>query len=449
MRTGSFRKGSKLGKYRLDRRLGSGSFATVWKARDTVLNRFVALKIVDPLVEEECGRIAIEREARIGARLSHANIVSVRNADWIDGRFVLATDLAERSLADYPGARRSPRIALRVIRDVAAGLAHAHSRRVLHLDIKPENILIFPDGRAAIADFGTSRLARRETRTFIEAGTLGYMAPEQAYGRARLTSDVFSLGLIAYELLTGKLLSWPFTWPPQRHARFVERVPPPLLPVLRRAAAFQPRRRYADAIDLHRAMEAAFLKTERSAPRNGSRRRARIEKKVPPALAVAAETFRKRHGAALGMRYRCFHCDGPIAESMSHCPWCGTPDNSFREVTSLPLVCPECERGVRPEWKACPWCYPGRFVGNGKTQRVDPAADRKCSRRGCEGRLRPFMRYCPLCKTRTRRLWSHAELADRCPKCRWPVSRDYWHYCPWCGRHERAAGTFVRRRRSR
>ena len=138
----------------------TGGLGAVLIARDGELNRDVALKVVEPRVEEEFGRRAIEREARIAGRLSHPNIVALRNADWIDGHFVLATDLARRSLAGYAGARRSPRIALEVIRQVAAGLAHAHSRRVLHLDLKPENILIFPDGRAAIADFGTSRLAR-------------------------------------------------------------------------------------------------------------------------------------------------------------------------------------------------------------------------------------------------------------------------------------------------
>lgn len=443
MRAGSFRKGSRIGKYRLVRRLGSGTFSTVWRARDTVENRTVALKIVNPVVEEEFGRPAIEREARIAARLAHPNIVAVRNADWIDGHFVLATDLAERSLASYAGARRSPRIALRVIRQVAAGLAHAHTRRVMHLDLKPENILVFPDGHVAIADFGTSRLARGATRTYIEAGTLGYMAPEQAYGRAGLTSDVFALGLIAYELLTGKLLSWPFSWPPQRHSRFVERVPEPVQGVLKRAAAFHPRRRFPNAIALYRALEQAFARAEKPAPRPRPHRRAKPEPDPRSALAVAAEDFRRRHGRALGMRFRCHRCHGPLAEAMSHCPWCGSADNSFREITSFPLVCPDCERGVRPEWRACPWCYSGRFEGNGRPPRKDPLGVRGCTRRGCNGTLRPFMRYCPQCKTPTRRLWSHRELPDRCPRCRWPVSRNFWKYCPWCGRHERAAGTIV------
>jgi serine/threonine-protein kinase len=432
-----------LGKYRLERRLGRGSFGSVWRARDTVENRLVALKVIPPGVEEEIGARGIEREARIAGRLTHRNVVALRNADWIDGNFVMATDLAEKSLADYAGAWRSPRLALQVIRDVAAGLAYAHSQRVLHLDLKPENVMIFADRRAAIGDFGTSRLVRGATRTYIEAGTLGYMAPEQAYGRARQGSDVFALGLIAYQLLTGSLLSWPFDWPAAGHDRFVARVPEPLQPVLKKAAAFQPGRRYKDGMELHRALEAACKRAEKPKPR-----RSRKPSSGPPPspLAIASRLFGRRHGRKLGMRYACHHCDGPVAEAMKHCPWCGSPDNSFREITSFPLVCGECERGVLPEWTACPWCYPGRFAGNGRPPLADPKAERRCSRAGCHGRLRLFMRYCPVCKQKPRRPWSHPELKERCPRCRWPVSRQFWRHCPWCGRREPRAGRFVRDR---
>jgi serine/threonine-protein kinase len=436
------RRGSKLGKYRLDRRIGKGAFAAVWRAHDTVEKRSVALKVAFPELVQDYGRAALEHEARIVSRLSHPNIVAIRNADWIDGYFVIASDLAERNLTGYPGARRSARVGLKVVRDVAAGLAHAHARRVLHRDVKPENILIFPDRRAALCDFGVSRFARGASATYTEAGTLGYMAPEQAYGRPKYTSDVFSLGLIAYELLTGVLPTWPFTWPPSEFGRVKERVPEPLWPVLKKAACFDPRRRYADAVTLHRALESAFARVEERRPlRRRSPRRLTVPRPSP--LAIQAELFRRRHGGPLGMRYRCFRCDGPIAESMQHCPWCGTADNSFRHISAYPLICPECERGVRPEWTACPWCYAGRLAGNGRPLRADPKAERNCSRRGCAGRLQPFMRYCPVCKQKPRRIWSHPELSDRCPRCRWPVSREFWRFCAWCGRREPGAGAFV------
>jgi hypothetical protein len=254
---------------------------------------------------------------------------------------------------------------------------------------------------------------------------------------------VFSLELIAYEVLTGQLPTWPFEWPPKEHRRFAERVPEPVQAVLRKAATFDPRARYADGVALHRALESAFRRAEeRRIARAPRRRRPPAPPRSP--LAVQGDLFRRRHGAALDLRYRCFRCEGPLAESMRHCPWCGTADNSFREVTRYPLVCPDCERGVRAEWTACPWCYAGRLAGNGRRPRPDPRAVRRCADRACEGRLQPFMRYCPICKRKPRRPWSHAELRERCPRCRWPVSREFFHFCPWCGRREPAAGSFRR-----
>ena len=441
------RKGARLGKYRLDRRIGSGSFADVWKARDTVEDRAVGLKIASPASVREWGRAEIEKEARIASRLHHPGIVAVRNADWIDGYFVMATDLAHTTLARYARARRSAAAALQSVCDVAAGLAYAHEQRVLHRDVKPENILIFADGRAALSDFGTARLATNAPRTVTEAGTLGYLAPEQAYGRAGFASDVFSLGLIAYEVLTGVLPTWPFEWPFAGHERFVAKVPEPVRPVLRRAAEFDPRRRYPDGGALHAALLRA-LEQSREEPRRPRRGRRRKPLAQPSPLALQAEAFRRSHGRALELRFRCRRCHGPIGEAMRSCPWCGTSDNSFRDLTRYALVCPDCEKGVRPEWSFCPWCYAGRFVSNGRRPPHDPRAVRRCGRRGCEGELRPFMRYCPLCKWRTRRPWTLPDLPDRCPRCRWPTSHAFLRFCPWCGRRERRAGSFDGRGRA-
>ncbi len=438
-----FRSGSRLGKYRLEKKLGRGAFSEVWKARDTVEGRRIALKIVPPATAEAYGREDVEREAQIVVRLSHPNIVAVRNADWIDGYFVMSTELAKTNLADYRGVRRSPAVALRVIRDVAAGLAYAHRLGLLHRDVKPENILIFDDGRAALSDFGLSRFASGMSQTFTEVGTLGYMAPEQAYAKPAFASDVFSFGLIAYETITGRRPSWPFDWPPERIDTFNRNVPAPVRPVLRKAAEIKQNRRYVDGVALHRALERAFNKAKPKKSTDAARKLRRKKTNQSP-LVVQAELFRRRHGARLEMKYRCHRCDGPIAESMVACPWCGTKENSFREVTAYPVVCPDCERGVRAEWTACPWCYGGRFEGNGRKPRPDPKATRDCSRPGCDGELRPFMRYCPSCKQKTRRIWTDTELPDRCPRCRWSVSRTFWHFCPWCARREPKAGGFVR-----
>jgi serine/threonine-protein kinase len=435
------RRGSRLGKYRLERRIGSGAFASVWKARDTIEGRFVALKVSDPRHVATFGRDELAKEARIAAAIDHPNVARLYNADWVDGHFVMASELARRNLAEYAGARRSAAIGLDIIRQLAAGLAHAHAQGILHRDLKPENILIFEDRRAAIADFGTARYAHGKAGTMTEVGTIGYMAPEQAFAVPRFASDVFALGLIAYETLTGELPKWPFDWPPPRgHKRFLAKVPEPIRPVLRRAIYRNAESRYADAVAFHRALERAFAQSVASSQRRKAPRRRRAEPSPSPLL-VQAEHFRKRHGNKLGMRFQCHRCEGPIAESMSHCPWCGTADNSFREISRYPLVCPDCERGVEPEWKACPWCYSGRLQGNGRRPRKDPRAERHCTRPGCEGQLQRFMRYCPMCNQKPRRVWSDPELPHRCPRCRGPVSHTYWRFCPWCGRKESRAGT--------
>jgi serine/threonine-protein kinase len=439
------RRGARLGKYRLERLIDRGSFAQVWKARDMVEARIVALKVAHPEVVGDWSREEVEKEARIASRLDHPNIVRLRNAEWIDGRFVMASDLATANLADFSRARRSGAVALGIIRDISAGLAYAHERRLMHRDVKPENILIFADGHAALTDFGASRFAKGVTRAYnTETGTLGYMAPEQAYGRVRFASDVFSLGLIAYETLTGILPMWPFEWPPERFDLFAVKVPPPIQSVLRKAAQFDPKRRYKDAVEFHAMLEAAIARGQKSTGRK-VRRRLKPAERSP--LEVHAEVFRRAHGRALGLRYGCHRCGGPIAEAMKFCPWCGDADNSFAEITNFPLVCPDCEKGVRPEWEVCPWCYPGRFVSNGRPPPTDTQATRHCATRGCDGQLRPFMRYCPMCKAKPRRAWSHEHLHDRCPRCRWPTSHAFLRFCPWCGRREPRAGSYVAARR--
>jgi hypothetical protein len=239
------------------------------------------------------------------------------------------------------------------------------------------------------------------------------------------------------------LPSWPFEWPPAEHDRFVAKVPEALRPILRKAAQFDPRRRYTDASELYAALERAFSQAERPRAVRPVRRK---RKAALSPLEAQANAFRHAHGKGLGMRFSCRRCDGPIAEAMQFCPWCGASDNSYRELTRYSLVCGDCEKGVRPEWNSCPWCYTGRFVNNGRTPPKDREAVRTCAARGCQGQLRPFMRYCPLCKRKIKRVWSHRELPDRCPRCRWPTSHAFMRFCPWCGRREPRAGSFMPRR---
>jgi len=272
------RRRARLGKYVLDKRLGEGAYAQVWRARDTVEGHVVALKLVMPEGIDDMGADRVVREARVASALDHPNVLPVLNADWIDDYFALATRLCRHSLDEHQAARRSPRVALQILTDVAAGLAHAHERGVLHRDIKPENILVDDDGAALLSDFGFARW--HEEKTLTQCGTLGYMAPEQAYGKATPASDVFSWGLVAYELLAGALPSWPFEWPLVRSERFRKRVPAPYRPVIRTAIAFNPGGRYPDAGALLEALEEAARTVSES---TGSELR--------PAREILAEAF--------------------------------------------------------------------------------------------------------------------------------------------------------------
>jgi serine/threonine-protein kinase len=428
------RRGTRLGKYRLERRLGEGASAEVWLARDTVQDRRVAVKVVPPSVVETFGRAAIEHEARVAARLDHPNVVAVRNADWAGDCFLIVTDPALRSLAESAAARRSPQLALSLLRDAAAGLAYAHGQKVLHRDVKPANILIYPGQVAKLGDFGTARFAPVVTRLQTEVGTMGYMAPEQAYGRPRYASDVFGLALTAFHLLTGRLPTWPFEWPYGVPARALRRIPEPLQPVLRKALHVQVAKRHPDGRAFLQAFDRALAKAQPPSP---APRRRRRKPSQTSAFELETRWFRRQYGRELGLRFECHDCGGPVAEAMAVCPWCGTDRNSFAELTQAPLVCPDCDRGVRAEWTACPWCYPARFEGNGRTPPPDPGAERTCRKRGCDGQLRRFMRYCPMCKTKVTRAWRVPGL-DRCRRCDWPTS-DRWRFCPWCARRQREA----------
>jgi serine/threonine protein kinase len=183
----------------------------VHRARDTVLGRVVALKVLsaDLGADDELHR-RFRREAEAIGQLSHPNIVSVYDLGESEGQLYMAMELLEgddlRKLidrrADIPMADR-----VRVLRDIALGLAFAHSRGVVHRDIKPANILVTVEGRVKLLDFGLARVAFRETITKrgIVLGTPDYMSPEQAEGReVDHRTDVFSAGAVFYEFLTAQ-----------------------------------------------------------------------------------------------------------------------------------------------------------------------------------------------------------------------------------------------------
>ncbi|MCA9053534.1 MAG: serine/threonine protein kinase, partial [Planctomycetaceae bacterium] len=198
----------RFGRFELQRPLGTGGFGTVFLAQDTQLGRQVALKI--PKVSE--GNRRFLAEARAAAKLEHPNIVAVHDSGTIEGnlfivcRFVDGEDLSS-FVKHHPHSLRQ---LVTWIRDAARALAHAHSQGVIHRDIKPGNLLISRDGQVYVADFGLARRVEDSSSLTADGTVLGtpaYMAPEQAAGRTTdigTHSDQYSLGVVLYELLTGR-----------------------------------------------------------------------------------------------------------------------------------------------------------------------------------------------------------------------------------------------------
>jgi serine/threonine-protein kinase len=218
LRPGPGPRGSpaKLGRYELIDELGKGAMGVVYRARDPMINREVALKSI-PLAEEFEGaelddaRMKFFREAEMAGRLSHPHIVTIYDAGEDHGTAYIAMELLHGGhLVEYtePAQLFAPEVALDIVARLADALHYAHQQHVVHRDIKPANVMYDPSrGDLKITDFGIARLTDSgRTRTGIVLGTPSFMSPEQLQGRAVTgSSDLFSLAITLYQLLTGQL----------------------------------------------------------------------------------------------------------------------------------------------------------------------------------------------------------------------------------------------------
>src|SRR5438093_444315 len=283
--------GRTLSHFRIVARLGEGGMGVVYKAEDERLHRPVALKVLPSgVVADEERQLRFLREARAAALLNHPNIATVHEVDEADGVVFIAMEYIEgktlRSLVTGPP--QAVREILRIAIEIAEGLAKAHQARIVHRDLKPENVMLTPEGHVKILDFGLAKLLMREDAPVGHAGesatvsmearrletlsgemtqqgrilgTAAYMSPEQARGQAvDSRSDLFSFGIVLYEMVTGRVpfhgqtpmdtLGAILTSPAVPPSQLGADVPPELERILGKCLEKDPAERYQDTRDL-------------------------------------------------------------------------------------------------------------------------------------------------------------------------------------------------------
>jgi Tol biopolymer transport system component len=212
--------GSEIGPYRIEALLGAGGMGRVYRAVDTRLGRRAAIKFLSDSVADAAARHRFQREAQMVSALNHPHILTVYDAGEFDGCQYLVTEFVDGgTLSDWAHhEKRDAREIAGLLAGVADALAAAHEANILHRDIKPSNILVTKGGHAKVADFGlaklsepsaadeqSTRIAETLTRPGVVMGTAAYMSPEQALGRSiDVRSDIFSFGVMLYELLAGR-----------------------------------------------------------------------------------------------------------------------------------------------------------------------------------------------------------------------------------------------------
>lgn len=304
-----FAVGEAVGPYKIVEYVGQGGMATIFKAYQATLDRYVALKVIHPALKEDPSfTTRLKREAAIIANLNHPNIVTVYDFGEFEGiPFLVLRFIEGKTLkAVLQDQRLETSQILEIIRPVAEALTYAHTRGVLHRDVKPSNILIDPEGHVYLTDFGLARLLRTGESTLSRDMLIGspqYISPEQAKGEnADVRSDIYALGIVLFEMFTGRV---PFSGetpyatiiaqindplPPPRS--FNPTIPPAVEQVLLKALAKNPGERYSSVREMIRALQNA-VRGPRLVTAIGDRaRRAPLIESSPARVQTAAATLR-------------------------------------------------------------------------------------------------------------------------------------------------------------
>lgn len=314
-----------VGKYKILSTIGSGGFGTVYLAEDTWIDKKVALK-VPHRQNMDFGELL--REPRLLAALSHPNIVSILTAEKQEGVFFIVMEYVKGETLETVITRAGSldvATALDYTCQICNALDHAHRHGVLHRDLRPSNVLVADSGLLKVADFGTSRFLEVAAHGTTVIGSPPYMAPEQFHGKAVFASDVYSLGVTMYQLLTGRL---PYESPAPSDIdklmrgeltsspRLVNpKIPKVVADIVLKAMAPELTERYARAHDLLDAILAARPAAlgRRPWPAAGSGAARDEERDIRERLR-ARETPASRF---------CWHCGKPLHARTATCPFCG------------------------------------------------------------------------------------------------------------------------------
>ena len=262
-------------RYQIIRMIGEGGMANVYLAHDTILDRDVAVKILrGDLANDEKFVRRFQREAIAASSLSHPNIVEMYDVGEDDGKYFIVMEYVEgktlKSLIKKRGALTIPEV-IDIMLQLTSGIACAHDSYIIHRDIKPQNVLILDDGRVKITDFGIAMALNNNelTQTNSVMGSVHYLPPEQASGSgSTIKSDIYSLGILMYELLTGKV---PFKGEnaveiaikqmkeqiPSVH-EYNSEIPQSIENIVLRACAKNPKNRYDSVVEMHNDLETAL-----------------------------------------------------------------------------------------------------------------------------------------------------------------------------------------------
>lgn len=320
-----FLKGQSIGKYRILSPLGSGGFGSVYLAEDTWISKKVALKVPH---RQHLDFGDLLKEPRLLASMSHPNIVTVLTAERLDGVFFIVMEYVPGETLERMIGREGALDVARALDftcQICNAVDHAHRAGILHRDLRPGNMLVSEGGILKVTDFGTSRFLEIAAHGTTVVGSPPYMAPEQFHGKAVFASDIYSIGVTMYQMLTGAL---PYDTPApadlERLARG-ELVTPPRLKnaripkvisdIVMRALAPDPAARYQRAADLlHDILDAHAPAARRPAA-------GRRASKPPAHEEVADIQSRLRAREAPPARF-CWHCRKPLPARAARCPFC-------------------------------------------------------------------------------------------------------------------------------